>query len=198
MANAHEIEQFADAVEIGDLETVQKMVEAEPGLISEQIWCEDQALHLACWQNHLNIIRFLIARGANVNVHGDLGRTPLHYAVYEGDKRSRDVAAILIAAGAEVDSGDTYGSTPLEYAASQQNKELGPCIDLLLQQGARMTLFAGLLLVKDDEYATLIEKDAGATSTDKLEELATLAESLGHLRHLALLHWELARRRKGE
>jgi prepilin-type N-terminal cleavage/methylation domain-containing protein len=49
----------------------------------------------------------------NVNRHGNMGRTPLHYAASHGHK---DVAELLIEKGAEVDAKDIRLETPLHYA----------------------------------------------------------------------------------
>jgi ankyrin repeat protein len=194
MSRQGKIDRFANAVEAGDLEIVQEMVCAEPQLIFEHVWYTDQALHLACWQKHLQIIKFLLERGVDVNAHGDLGRTPLHYALYEGDNASTEIAATLISAGADVNALDNLGSTPLDYAASEVNDELKPCISLLLERGARMTPFAGTMLTSEEEFASVLEQDSGTTSMRALQELAQLAQATGRLGHLTLILRELARR----
>ncbi|MGB6871142.1 MAG: ankyrin repeat domain-containing protein [Acidobacteriaceae bacterium] len=64
------------------------------------------ALHVAAWRAHHDIVRELIARGANVNATDPRGRTPLQFAVractdsYWKDRRQPDSVAALLATGA--------------------------------------------------------------------------------------------------
>lgn len=64
------------------------------------------ALHVAAWRAHHDIVRELIARGANVNATDPRGRTPLQFAVracvdsYWMRRRKPDSVAALLAAGA--------------------------------------------------------------------------------------------------
>jgi ankyrin repeat protein len=64
------------------------------------------ALHVAAWRAHHDIVRELIARGANVNAIDPRGRTPLQLAVtacidsYWKYRRKPDSVAALLAAGA--------------------------------------------------------------------------------------------------
>ena len=63
------------------------------------------ALHVAAWRAHHDIVRELIARGANVNATDPRGRTPLQFAVracidsYWMRRRKPDSVAALLAAG---------------------------------------------------------------------------------------------------
>jgi ankyrin repeat protein len=64
------------------------------------------ALHVAAWRAHHDVVRELIARGANVNATDPRGRTPLLLAVtacidsYWMRRRKPDSVAALLAAGA--------------------------------------------------------------------------------------------------
>jgi ankyrin repeat protein len=66
------------------------------------------ALHLACANNHFDVVKLLMDMQANVNIKDDDERTPLHFA------RTVDVADMLIKAGAEVNVCSEYG-TPLHH-----------------------------------------------------------------------------------
>jgi ankyrin repeat protein len=87
-------------------------------------------LHVAAWRAHPAIVRFLIGRGAPVNVRDDRGRTPLALAVsacvdsYWTERRSPESVRALLAAGATLE-GVKY---PSGYAEVD---------DLLKAHGAR-------------------------------------------------------------
>jgi uncharacterized protein len=59
-----------------------------------------------------------------------LGRTPLHYATFEG---KADLARSLLAAGADASTKDKSGWTPLHAAAQSYSVEIAA---LLIQHGA--------------------------------------------------------------
>lgn len=71
-------------------------------------------LHLLIGQNgDPDRIALLLEHGADVNVRGRLGQTPLHEGV--SDDRI-EAARILIARGADVNAVDEFGNTPLDIA----------------------------------------------------------------------------------
>ena len=70
-------------------------------------------------EDRADIVRLLIAKGANVNLAADDGSTPLHWAASWGDV---DITKQLLAAGADPNARDKNGDRPLEKAARQ-------CID---------------------------------------------------------------------
>ena len=72
-------------------------------------------------------VALLIARGANVNGKGRLGRSPLHLV------RTTDIAASLISKGANVNAKDNNGWTPLHGAAFCRYHAI---VELLVAKGA--------------------------------------------------------------
>jgi len=79
-------------------------------------------------QDKLGTIKVLVARGANVNMQGPGGQTPLHLAI-----SSLDAVKLLISLGARVNSRDDQGETPLHKAASYSNPRV---VKYLVAQGA--------------------------------------------------------------
>jgi ankyrin repeat protein len=73
------------------------------------------ALHFAVVGDHLDVIRFLIEKGAEVNARDAEGTSPLDDAVWRG---YLDVTAILLAHGARLNEAETKtGATPINEAA---------------------------------------------------------------------------------
>ena len=68
----------------------------------------------AVCHNRVEVVRSLIAAGANVNIvrHGN---APLHFAALYN---RREIAGILIASGADVNGRDRLGRTPIFYACN--------------------------------------------------------------------------------
>eukprot|EP00045_Choanoeca_perplexa_P000329 m.13799 g.13799 ORF g.13799 m.13799 type:complete len:603 (+) comp10224_c1_seq2:313-2121(+) len=71
-------------------------------------------LHQAARQGRLRMVRFLLDKGAEVNVKDKDGRTGLHWACYNGHT---DTAELLIARGVEVDARTHDFWTALHYTA---------------------------------------------------------------------------------
>jgi ankyrin repeat protein len=66
-------------------------------------------------KNHIDeVVRLLISAGADVNIKGDYGDTPLHSAVEGGPTKTVE---LLIANGADVNAIDDDGNTPLDATA---------------------------------------------------------------------------------
>lgn len=89
-------------------------------------------LILATILGHVDIIKMLLERGADVNAQNNLDETPLTEAAHRGHK---EIIEILINAGANINSNTLYGSTALMNAASRGHKEI---VHLLLHAGANI------------------------------------------------------------
>ena len=86
-------------------------------------------LHNAVMSNSLDVVKFLISRGADVNRKGGAaGWTPLHRAVIARNEQSAEIVPYLISQGADVTATTRGGETPLHLAAGQSNPITGPYI----------------------------------------------------------------------
>lgn len=95
------------------------------------------ALDLAVWNNHPNVVRILLAAGADPDAEMGEYRetTALRYSASKG---MCEVAQLLLDAGADPDGRtDANQSTPLILAAAQGEAEM---VELLLDRGASPNL----------------------------------------------------------
>jgi serine/threonine protein kinase len=76
------------------------------------------ALHLASREYSGLLIKFILQKGASLNVKDDRGATPLHMAMFN---RDIEVAKILIASGAKLNAKDKSGKTPTDYPKFYSN-----------------------------------------------------------------------------
>ena len=79
-------------------------------------------LHLASRRRHIDIVRMLIDRGADVSAQNKFGSTALHLASRDGDI---ELARILIDRGADMSAQDKFRSTALHLACRDGHLDLG-------------------------------------------------------------------------
>jgi ankyrin repeat protein len=88
----------------------------------------DTPLHMAVQDGREQIVRVLIARGADVNRANDRGNTPLHRAV-----EYPNLVTALLDAGANANAPDVQGRTPLHWVAMGGAKA---SLETMLARGA--------------------------------------------------------------
>jgi ankyrin repeat protein len=133
------------------------------------------ALDQAVWNNHPEVVRILLAAGADPDIEiGEYGETTaLRYAAPRG---MHEVARHLLDAGANPDGRvGVDQSTPLILAAAQGDVEM---VQLLLDRGASPNLTAEPQLVEG-----LARKIATSTKSSPLSSAA----GSGHLETVRLL-----------
>jgi ankyrin repeat protein len=122
-----------EAAAAGKFDVVAHEVDTHPENIDA--FTEDgfTALGLACYFGRFDIARYLVLKGAEVNLPSNNGFNvyPLHSAAAGNYTQT---AQMLIENGAEVNIKQQAGSTPLHSAAQNGNIEL---LILLLEHGAR-------------------------------------------------------------
>lgn len=177
------------AVLCDDLGRIRKLVD-EGADVTAIIDGSPPILHWACQRGDANIVKFLIARGADVRAKDGNGETALHRALFHpdivevlidkgADVNARDCgytalcwaaklgrresAEVLISRGANVDLIGDNEKTPLHLAAEGGHE---PVVKLLLAKGANARL-------KDDVGATPLHL---AAKKGKLEVLKALLD----------------------
>jgi ankyrin repeat protein len=92
-------------------------------------------LMVACQWNHLEIVRFLLDKGADIELSGrSCGRNALMYACLSGNAR---LVELILQRGAWIDATDCTGRTPLMMAATVGHTEI---VRLLVKNGAKINL----------------------------------------------------------
>jgi len=138
---------------------------------------ESTALIDAAADGNIEVVKQLLAAGANVNAKNKWGGTPLHWAARGGHK---EIVELLIAKGANVNAKNDEDGTPLHLAADRGHTEV---VELLITKGADVN-------AKDDEGETpldqagtswpetadLLRKHGGKTG----EELALMPRLVQH------------------
>jgi ankyrin repeat protein len=118
----------------------------------------------------IHIVESLLAAGADVNLSGRDGATPLHYAVHIGHGKAdadsqAQLFSLLLKAGANPSASDSKGSTPLHYIFIQpiiyegELEAAWVCVKMLLQAGASVN-------ARDDRGETPLHRAAGSPDKD--------------------------------
>jgi ankyrin repeat protein len=104
-------------------------------LAGDGIPAGEALLQAVVFAEEVDAVYLLLSRGADPNVRGWRGQTPLHLAiVYEGTSNCRTGAVwLLLKHGADPNTRDEHGKTPLHYAAEHCMPDL---VELLLKHGA--------------------------------------------------------------
>lgn len=85
-----------------------------------------RALNWAAWYDHSVAIRFLVARGATVNMANRTGFTPLHHAAEHG---SLDAARVLLELGADRTWPNGMGQRPVDVARERGHPQVTALLD---------------------------------------------------------------------
>ena len=78
----------------------------------------NQPLHLACTQDHIETVKFLISQGADANAVNKYGNTPLHTAAV-GKKDCPELCEVLLKHGARINAVNVDRNQPLHLACHQ-------------------------------------------------------------------------------
>ncbi|MQY36874.1 hypothetical protein SRB17_48760 [Streptomyces sp. RB17] len=131
---------LVSAIRIGDIEAVRRIVADAPELVAGPLggpFKTRTALHVvADWPGYFpkgpEIVRLLVAAGADPNTRSPGDESPLHWAASSDDV---DVAAALIDAGADIEAADGSIGTPLDNAIGYACWHVA---SLLAARGARI------------------------------------------------------------
>jgi len=121
-----------EAASLGKLEIVSRLLREDPDLLNSFSPDGFTILGLASFFGHHELVRYLLASGADPNIASDntLKVTPLHSACAASDF---NIADMLIRKGADVNAKQAGGYTPIHSAAHNGKTDL---VLLLIANGA--------------------------------------------------------------
>jgi ankyrin repeat protein len=123
------------AAESGDVGLAQVLIYAGANLEAQTRLGGFTPLLVASQTGTADVVRTLLAAGADVHSATTTGETPLHFASAAG---SAEAVSSLVAAGADVDARElTKGQTPLMFAAAYNRV---PALGALLDEGADVSM----------------------------------------------------------
>ena len=161
-------------------------------MVAVVVGAGDSALIKAVKAGHVQEVRALIKKGADVNARSGDGSSPLLWAV---DYSNIEIARALIAAKATVDVANDFGVTPLLHASRTGD---APMVDLLLRAGANASLahpegetplMAAASSGSVPAVRALLARGANVNATDKFQNATALmwAAAEGHVEVAGLL-----------
>lgn len=168
----------------GNLEIVKMLLEAfeeredwssAPLMIADVDHDQSTALHLAVESGHLNVVSYLISKGADVNIPRQNYVYPLHLAATTGDV---EIVKIILPSNERIDCLNGNGETPLHRAAEFNHAAV---IDILISNGADIERkdrndFTPLLMSANHGHVEAIEcllrHNANLHATDKDDKTA--------------------------
>jgi hypothetical protein len=164
------------AVRTGNTEAAGKLLDASPELINAHDLAGATPLHHAAGFGSLEIMRLLLARGADPNGTNRRKSTPLFWALYDEAK-----VRLLLEKGAKVDARTIDGRSPIYQAASMANGVA--VLRLLLDKGADpnvktlvgMTPLMAACRASPDAARLLIERKADVNARNAANATALMA-----------------------
>ena len=117
-----------NAAIFGDMPRVRSILLADPSAVNARDEFGFTALHGVAGEEQLDMARYLVERGADVNARNDKGATPLHCAA------NPKMAKLLASLGADLNAATNEGDTPLIALAAEP--ESGDVMAILVKLGA--------------------------------------------------------------
>ena len=107
-------DRIYNAISNDDINTVKPLINKDLKLLNAKDSNGVTPLHRAISYCQLDIINYLILKGANIHIKDNLGATALHLACIGGNN---EIIQLLIDKGANIFAKDKRKATPLHYSA---------------------------------------------------------------------------------
>ncbi|CAG5887278.1 unnamed protein product [Menidia menidia] len=122
------------AAKLGNLEIVNMLLETGQVDVNAQDSGGWTPIIWAAEHKHVEVIKSLLNRGADVSINDKELNVCLHWAAYAG---SVDIAEMVLNAGCSLSSVNVHGDTPLHIAAREGYLD---CVTLFLSRGAEIDI----------------------------------------------------------
>lgn len=86
--------------------------------VNQQLKNGRTALHFAVFNDNVELVRFLISFGADIDVQDNLGNTPMHGCI------SIEMAKLMLESGAKLDVYNQKGQTPFHIWTHRSDIDL--------------------------------------------------------------------------
>jgi hypothetical protein len=106
-------EPVVEAAKKGDLQTVKTILAQDPSKLNATDESNYTALHWACMRAHWDVAKFLIDKGADLNVVGGDGGTQINWAVHHDNV---EIIKLMVEKGAKLNIRNQWGMTELHTA----------------------------------------------------------------------------------
>jgi len=126
-------QQFWQASMTGDLISIKKIIDLIPdiNLRNKNGW---NAIILATYNHHVDVVMYLLSKGANVNATNYKGTSVLMYAKDAAiANNDYSIISLILDASANINHTDNTGRTVLDYAKLNDNKDM---VHFLMTKGA--------------------------------------------------------------
>jgi ankyrin repeat protein len=124
-----EAQEVFEAVKANNPAKVKALVEADPRLIQAKDPDGRTPLHWACRGVHMDILKYLVEKGADVNARDGSRETPLHLAAQAG---SSEAVRRLVESGADTAARNVMSLTPLMFAVQAKKRDMA---EFLISRG---------------------------------------------------------------
>ena len=115
------------ASEKGKLNLVKQMIQQDPCSVNVSDVDGYTPLHRACYNNRIEVVKYLIENGANLSAQTIDGWQPIHSAAQWGHV---NVVRILVSSGADINARTNGRNTPFHLAVSRPSNR--PLIEYML------------------------------------------------------------------
>lgn len=123
----------SDMLQCGDIDAIRDRCHKDPSYLHDRDYIEDTPLLTAIAFDHLELVRLMLAMGADPNVDAGDGYTCLLSAIESDEAVSTQIVVELIQAGADIHATGTNGWAPLHMAAARGHADKAR---LLIEAGA--------------------------------------------------------------
>lgn len=106
-------EPIVEAARNGDLSIVKMILKKDPAKLNATDDWKHTVLHWACMRANWDVARYLINKGADLNMKGGDGGTPINWAVHHDNV---DILRLMIQKGAKLNIRNRWGMTELHTA----------------------------------------------------------------------------------
>jgi ankyrin repeat protein len=115
-----------------DLDGIKKIISENPDRINQIDKDGNSFLHRAVHTGNVDMVKFLVSRGADVNVKDNYGQTPVQIAAQLDDVQ---IIIHLVSHGAEINIKNSIGKTPLHDAVAHDQFQI---VNYLVSQDAEI------------------------------------------------------------